>query len=71
MIFLKQLRLSKNMTQEALAKELGVSRTTVAMWETTGQYPPAQMLITIADFFEVSIDSMVGRECEFSRFAKS
>ena len=32
--FLKELRLEKQMTQEQLAEQMGVSRRTVSRWET-------------------------------------
>lgn len=34
--FLKELRLEKQMTQEQLAEQMGVSRRTVSRWETGG-----------------------------------
>ena len=34
--FLKELRLEKQMTQEHLAEQMGVSRRTVSRWETGG-----------------------------------
>lgn len=58
---LKRLRLSRNLTQDELARELGVSRTAVAMWETTDQFPTVQTLVMIADIFDVSLDAIVGR----------
>ena len=55
-------RKEKGMTQAELAKRLGVSRSTVAMWETDGSQPDNEMLIKIANALGVSIDYLLGRE---------
>ena len=59
---LKQLRKEKNITQEELAKLLGVERSTVGKWESKMSIiPPADMLITISDLFNVTIDYLLGK----------
>ncbi len=57
---LKQLRLSKKMTQEALAKKLGVSISTVGMYERGQRNPDNEMLIKISKVFNISIDNLLG-----------
>lgn len=59
---LKHLRRSKKMTQDALAKELSVSKSTICMYENGERIPPSDMVERIADFFNVSINSLYGRE---------
>lgn len=59
---LRQLRKSKNMTQSALASVLGVSTATVAMWETARREPDTSTLITLAAYFGVSVDYLLGSE---------
>ena len=57
----KQLRLSSGMTQEELAKRLGVSRSTIGMYETGARTPDADTLEKIADLFNVDVDYLLGR----------
>lgn len=59
---LKELRKGKNITQEELARLLGVERSTVGKWESKkGIVPPADMLVIISDFFNVSLDYLLGK----------
>ncbi len=58
---LKDLRRSKKLTQEALAKELSVSKSTICMYEAGERIPPSDMVERIADFFNVSINTLYGR----------
>ena len=48
-----------NKTQEQLADYVGVSVAAVSKWETNQSYPDITLLPSIADFFEVSIDSLL------------
>lgn len=57
-----ELRKNKDMTQEELASEMGVSIAAVSKWETGNSLPDLLMLCSIADFFEVSTDELLGRE---------
>ena len=57
---LHSLRKEKNVTQEQLAQNLGVSPQAVSKWEN-GSYPEGDLLPAIADFFDVSIDYLYGR----------
>ena len=61
---IRQLREQIGMSQEELATALGVSRTTVTMWENGHSMPPASKLPTIAAFFKCKIDDLYdnGRE---------
>lgn len=59
---LLELRKEKNISQAKLAKEIGVSFSVVCYWETDRSEPTAPNLIKLADFFNVSIDYLVGRE---------
>lgn len=49
------------MTLEQLANELGLVKQTVGNWETGFRVPSLEAIISIADFFNVSIDYLVGR----------
>ena len=58
---LKELRESKNISQRKLGEALGVCNQTVSFWENGQREPDMDMLISIADFFGVSIDFLCGR----------
>lgn len=57
----KKLRKEQNLTQEAIAEKLGVSKSTVAMWETGQRFPSPELYEQIADYFNVDIDYLYGR----------
>ena len=59
---LYSLRVAKGMTQEQLAAILCVSPTAVSKWERNIANPSIEMLWQLADYFECSIDELVGRE---------
>ena len=57
---LKELRLEKNLGQVELAKELGVSKGVISLWENGLREPNMYSLIIISKFFNISIDELVG-----------
>lgn len=57
--FLKNLRKSKSMTQEQLAEHFGVSSRTVSRWETGSNMPDLDILIELADFYNVDIREII------------
>ena len=57
----KQLRISSGLTQQEVADKLGISRSTIGMYETGAREPDYATLETIADFFNVDIDYLLGR----------
>lgn len=65
---LKKLRVSEKITQEELAKALNISRSTVGMYEKGDREPDYETLEAIADYFNVSIDYLLGRESKTLRF---
>lgn len=56
---MKSLRLSHNLSQVQLAKELHVSKQTVSNWENNNILPSIEMLIKISGFFSVSTDFLL------------
>lgn len=58
---LKSLRQSKNITQKQLAINIGASESGVQNYELGTRKPTFDMLIALADYFNVSIDYLVGR----------
>ena len=59
------LRKSKNMTQQELAKNLGIGKTTISNYETGYSSPDIEMLSKIATYFNVSADFLLGREKKY------
>lgn len=53
------LRKQRQLSQEALAERLGVSRQTVAKWESGESSPDIQHADRMADLFEVSLDDLL------------
>lgn len=58
---LNELRVSKNLTMEQLSKDLSTTRGTISNFENEQRKPSLDMVIKIADYFQVSIDYLVGR----------
>ena len=59
---LKNLRTERNIGQVELAKELGVSKGIISLWENGLREPNMSSLIMRSKFFHVSIDYLVGLE---------
>lgn len=58
---LKSLRTAKGLTQDELGKILKISRSTVGMYESGSREPDYETLESIADYFNVDIDYLLGR----------
>lgn len=58
---LKELRIEKGITQQKLADDLKVDRTTVMKWETGARETSFSMLAKIADYFDTTSDYLIGR----------
>ena len=56
---IKNLRKQKGLRQEQLAEAMGVSAASVSKWETNQSYPELTTLGELADFFEVSLDTLL------------
>ena len=59
---LKELREERHLTQNDIAKEIKTSQTNIGRWEKELNEPAASFLIRLADFFQGSIDYLLGRE---------
>ncbi|WP_409967780.1 helix-turn-helix transcriptional regulator [Bengtsoniella intestinalis] len=63
---IKSLRKQRGFTQEELAIRLNVVRQTISKWEKGLSVPDAEMLIKIADFFEVTTSELLGGSVQSS-----
>ena len=61
-VFIKELRKEKGLTQEQLAEQFNVSRRTVSRWETGSNLPELDILIEMADYYEVGIRELLNGE---------
>ncbi len=59
---LRYLRQEKNINQIRLAKELDVGKSIISLWEQNKCEPTLSKLVSIAKFFNVSIDYLAGLE---------
>lgn len=57
---LKRLRKSKGITQAELAKDLGVSKSTISMYEIGAREPDFETLEALADYFNVDMNYLTG-----------
>ena len=58
---LAELRSKAGLTQQELADKIKISRATYAQYEIGRRHPDYETLQRLADYFEVSIDYMMGR----------
>lgn len=59
---LKELRQEFAIGQVELAKKINVSKGIISLWENGLREPTMTNLISLADYFGVSLDFLVGRE---------
>lgn len=58
---LKAERTKANLTQEEVAKELGVTRPAYTQYETGKTQPSLETAAKLADLFKTSVDYLIGR----------
>lgn len=59
---LKELRQLKNISQMQLSIMTGISQSAIAKWELDKTEPTASALITLSEFFDESVDYLLGIE---------
>lgn len=57
---IKTLRLSNNLTQNDIAKKLGITRSSVNAWEMGISVPSTMYIVELAQLFAVSTDYILG-----------
>ena len=58
---IRDLREDRDLRQSDLAEAVGIDQRTISNYETGKSNPDSEALIRLADFFNVSIDYLVGR----------
>lgn len=58
---LKELRTERGISQRALGQAIGVTQQAIGRWELGDREPGIEALCKIADYFNISIDELVGR----------
>ncbi len=61
---LRDYRLRLGLSQRQLSEKLNIPQTTLFSYETNASQPPIDTLIKLADFYNCSIDELVGREAD-------
>ena len=61
---IRKLRSVRGMSQVELAKSLNVSKQCISNWENDNIMPSIDMLMKLADFFNVSTDMLLGRSSD-------
>ncbi len=57
--FLAELRKERNLTQDELGEQIGVTNKTVSRWENGNYLPPVEMLQILSKLFDVSINELL------------
>lgn len=60
--FLKELRREKGVTQEQLSEILGVTSRSISRWENGVNMPDFDLIIEIANYYDVSIEELLDAE---------
>lgn len=61
MLRVRELREQRYLNQKGIAQKINVSQSTISAYEIGERTPDLETLIKLADFFDVSIDYLVGR----------
>ncbi len=59
---LKENRKSRNLTQAQLAKATQIPQSTISAWEKGVNIPNVADCMKLADFYEITLDELVGRD---------
>lgn len=64
---IRRMRRERKLTQEQLAEALGVTTGAVYKWEAGLSMPELSMLVQLANFFDTSVDALIGYEIKDNR----
>ena len=62
---IKELRIERNLKQKDVANALHIATNTLSQFENNKGRPSLEVLTSMADYFNVSVDYLIGREDEF------
>jgi transcriptional regulator with XRE-family HTH domain len=62
---IKLIRYKHNLSQEELSKMLDINRNYLSRIETNKSLPDAEILVKLANHFDISIDTLLGIDIEF------
>ena len=66
-MILKEIRKTRKMTQQEVADKLSCDVTTYARYENGDRNPPLDILLSLSELFDVTLDYLVGRETHNNR----
>ena len=64
---LKDARLRTELTQEAVAKEIGVSRQSLSNWENDRTYPDLASVLKLSDLYGLSLDDLLREDAQLRK----
>lgn len=64
---IKRYRNEGNLSQEALAEKVYVSRQTVSNWENDKSYPDVKSLLLLSEVFHTSLDTLIKGDVEIMK----
>lgn len=64
---LKQARIRSDMAQEAVIKQIGVTRQSLSNWENDRTYPDLASVVKLSDLYQVSLDDLLREDMELRR----
>lgn len=67
---IKLLRKKNNLTQDHLAKKLGVTRQAVSNWENNKNLPDIEIIIRMSTEFSISLDQLILGDKDMNKVAK-
>lgn len=61
---IKEKRVALNMTQDALAQKMNVSRETISSWEVGRTYPDLEAVVCLSEVLEIPLDVLLSKESD-------
>lgn len=62
--YLKNERLAHNLSQEKLAREIGITQAQISYYEKNINEPSISICEKLADFYGITVDELIGRDYE-------
>lgn len=66
---IRELREERTLSQEDVAKAIGTNQRNIGRWEKNENEPTSGFLLKLADFFECSVDYLLGRSDDFGNIS--